>query len=409
MYYYMPRKSACWAPIVAVIILIWDFSIFKHRWWVWWRRVMCTLGPGTACCRRTVILSNTQGKAPTMKKRKKADVKNNNKKETNKESDYTTPLEERISYEDDMQLAGLLYFLQKSILEFHQFGNQFLGLHGSFYGMGLQAATDVVHARLEGPDVTHLAREVALKSVIKNVGTTHWGWWLSNMFEMIPSLDRFFKNPWYSPRIAELGRHLIFFSHKHYSTKKRLRYSREIERRRGGPEHQWYDWHMFRYDEVVHCGEAFMEMQFLTNMMSEMEVCSDPRARKLLRDIGWVFALTRQSESLPFLLLRKMMTPNKGVILQSHLDNIITVLAPQCVPLVTAMSVPLTWGAPADLEGYWSIPGTNINIQRGEALTTVEYGKTKQEQENIKEEEEEFDLFHGLADQPSYERKQKQK
>lgn len=325
---------------------------------------------------------------------------------------FSNPTGKPPSYEDGMRLAGIVHFLQENLLKLHTFVDHTMGIHGSFASSGNEAVSTVVHLRQEGLDTTSLIREVAFKSITKNIGTTHWGWWLTNLLQPIfPAMNRFLKNPMYSPRIADLGRHFIFFSHKHYGLKRRLRQSRELERRKGGSEHQWYDWVMFRHRDVLHCGEAFMEMYFLQVMMSETENCSDPRGRKIFRDMGWIYALSRQMERLDFLLSSKMLSTNKAVILAGHYDNVVTVLAPQCVHLVEAMQIPLTFRAPCSggdaLEAYWTIPGTNPFIVRGDRVTLHEAasqqrGGTKAEQEAMRESPEEFDLFHGLADKPSY-------
>ncbi|KAG5475996.1 hypothetical protein CUR178_03711 [Leishmania enriettii] len=334
---------------------------------------------------------------------------------------FTDPSGPPPSYEDHMRLAGTVHFLQENLLDLQAFADKTMGLHGSFASTGKDAAVTLVHLRQEGMDTSTLIREVAFRSITKNIGTTHWGWWLTSLMQPVfPALDRFLKNPLYSPRIADLGRHLIFFSHKHYSLKKRLRRSRELERRRGGSEHQWYDWVMFRHRTVVHCGEAFMEMYYLDVMMKETEKCSDPRGRKILRDIGWIYALTRQMDRLDFLLSSKMLSPGKAETLAGHLDNIVTVLAPQCVHLVEAMQVLEVARAPCRsatfMEAYWTIPGTNTHIERGDRLTLRDAAgdssskgsrgskNTMAEEEGIRESPEEFDLFHGLADEPSYAR-----
>lgn len=326
------------------------------------------------------------------------------------------------SYEDHMRLAGTVYFLQENLLDLQTFADKTMGLHGSFASTGKYAAVTLVHLRQEGLDTSALIREVAFRSVTKNIGTTHWGWWLTSLLQPVfPALNRFLKNPLYSPRIADLGRHLIFFSHKHYSLKKRLRQSRELERRKGGSEHEWYDWVVFRHRTVVHCGEAFMEVYYLDVMMKETERCSDPRGRKILRDIAWIYALTRQMDRLDFLLSSKMLSPGKAETLASHIDNIVTVLAPQCVHLVEAMQVPEFARAPCrsatHMEAYWTIPGTNTHIERGDRLTLRDAANAssskgrrgaesaKAAQEAIRESPEEFDLFHGLADEPSYARR----
>lgn len=335
---------------------------------------------------------------------------------------FTDPAGKGPSYEDHMRLAGTVHFMQENLLELHKFADETMGLHGSFASSGSNAVAALVHLRQEGLDASALIREVAFKSITKNIGTTHWGWWLTSLLQPVfPALDRFVKNPLYSPRIADLGRHLLFFSHKHYGLKKRLRQSRELERRKGGSEHQWYDWVMFRHRTVVHCGEAFMEMYYLDVMMKETEKCSDPRGRKILRDIGWIYALSRQMDRLDFLLTTKMISCGKAEVLSGHLDNLVTVLAPQCVHLVEAMQVPRQFLAPCaagdHMEAYWTIPGTNTHIERGDRLTLYDAAKTssskgradagreKAEQEAMRESPEEFDLFHGLADTPSYARR----
>ncbi|ORC87142.1 putative acyl-CoA oxidase [Trypanosoma theileri] len=315
-------------------------------------------------------------------------------------------------YEDEMILAGTIHFLQESLLELHWFADSFMGVHASLGSTGNSESIAVVHLRQEGVDQSSLIREVAFRSVTKNIGTSHWGWWLSNILEPFNSVDRFVKNPFYSPRVADLGRHLMFFSHKHYRAKKQLRQSREIERRKGGSEHQWYDWVMFRHQEVLHCGEAYMEMHSMEIMMDETQACTDPRGRKILRDIGWIFALARQQDRLDYILAHQMITPGKSFILGSHIDNLVTVLAPQCVNLVDAFQVPEEFRAPCaanDMEPYWTIPGTNTGIQRGDKVIPRQEkksaGESKTEQEKMQESDEDFDLFHGLADEPSFAQK----
>ncbi|CCW63616.1 unnamed protein product [Phytomonas sp. EM1] len=316
-------------------------------------------------------------------------------------------------YEDHMKLTGTVHFLQEMLTNLNTFALEFVGIHAILSSSVIDSASAVVQLRKEGLDNSTLIREVAFKCVTKNIGTTHWGWWLTSFLQSLPSLDRLVKNPFYSPRNAELGRHYIFFSHKHYATKHRLRWSRELERRRGGSEHQWYDWVMFQHREVVHCGEAFMEMHFMDWIMNETQNCTDPRGRKLLRDVGWIYALTRQMDRLDFILSKQMLSEAKAVVLVSHLDNLVTVLAPQCVNMVDAMGLPDPFRAPyglSEMESYWTIPGTNAHIQRGDkvALRQPKYeegGSTKAEQETAREEEAEFDLFHGLADHPSYSKK----
>lgn len=315
------------------------------------------------------------------------------------------------SYEDNMRLAGTVHVLQETLVEIEQFSQQFMGIHGSFRSTGMEDLNALVHLRQEGPDCSALIREVAYKSVNKNVGTSHWGWWLTNVLESVPSVNRFVSNPFYTPRVADLSRHLIFFGHKHYITKKRLRRSREIERRKGGSEHQWYDWTTFRHREVVHCGEAFVEMLVMETIIELIQQCQDPRGRKIIRDVGWIYALARQMARLDFIISHKMLSAGKSLVLASHLDNIITVMAPQCVNLVDSMMVPEAFRSPCaadDIEPYWTIPGTNTNIQRGDKVTIhqeKEYGGTKDEQETIRESDEEVDLFHGLADKPSFAKK----
>ncbi|AAQ15960.1 acyl-CoA oxidase, putative [Trypanosoma equiperdum] len=322
---------------------------------------------------------------------------------------FTKPEAQPADYEDEMKLAGTLYFLTDNLSTLKSFADDFMDVHSSLRSTGTCDVLLTVQMRRDGLDHSSLIREVAFKSVVKNVGTTHWGWWLSSCFQSFAALDRFVKNPFYSPRIADLGRHRIFFSHKHYREKKRLRQSREIERRKGGSEHQWYDWVMFRHEQVVHCGEAYMEMFALEVMMDETQACTDPRARKILRDMGWIFALSRQQDRLDYFLTQQMMSPSKSCILSSHLDNIVTVMAPQCVNLVDAFQVPRALRAPCaaeDMESYWTIPGTDTGIQRGDKVLLFgdrkPFGNTKAEQEKMEESREDFDLFHGLAGKQSF-------
>ncbi|RNF19165.1 putative acyl-CoA oxidase [Trypanosoma conorhini] len=325
---------------------------------------------------------------------------------------FAAPAGRRPDYEDEMKLAGTIHFLQETLLDLRRFVDAFMGVHASLESTGSSEAALMVHLRQEGVDQSALIREVAFKSVTRNIGTSHWGWWLTSLLQPFAAADRFVKNPFYSPRIADLGRHLIFFSHKHYRAKKRLRLSREIERRKGGAEHQWYDWVMFRHQQVLHCGEAYMEMYSMEVMMEETQACTDPRARKILRDIGWIYALARQRDRLDYVLTQQMLSPGKANVLESHLDNLVTVLAPQCVNLVEAFQVPAAFRAACagdNFEAYWTIPGTNTGIQRGDRVTLFHAKDstrdTKAEQEQMQESEEEWDLFHGIAAAPSFAQK----
>ncbi|RNF02488.1 putative acyl-CoA oxidase [Trypanosoma rangeli] len=158
---------------------------------------------------------------------------------------------------------------------------------------------------------------------------------------------------------------------------------------------------MFRHQQVLHCGEAYMDMYFVEVMMDETQACTDPRARRILRDIGWIYALTRQKDCLDYILAQQMLSPGNTNVPESHLDN-----------LVNAFQVPAAFRAACAVdrfEAYWTILGTNTGIQRGDRVTFFHAkdftGNTKTEQEQMQELEEEWDLFHGLTEAPSFAQK----
>lgn len=332
-----------------------------------------------------------------------------------------------------MQLAGLLYFMKETLQhDLESYRLRYTGVHASFHSTGASVASAVMQLRVEGRNALDHVREVSHLSVLHNIGTAHWGWRFSSVARRFPFLHRLIQNPLYSPRIADLGRHYLFFAHKHFGVKKRLQRSLQIERRRGGRDHAWHDRRTFRHRDVIHCGEAFMEMHLLDAVMSEMQQCSgDLRARKILRDVGWIFALSRQAERLDYLVCTGQLSRHKAVILLPHLDNIITVFAPQarhvveslcgrCCVSGVAMSAAerdqhrrwaraaATTNSPCGSEKYWTIVGAATHPERGESLTTMDEeeghhmgGHTREEQENIRENPEEWDMLHNLADKPT--------
>lgn len=313
-----------------------------------------------------------------------------------------TDIHSRPSAEVDTQFIGLLHCLQESLIEIQRMSAQMTGFHHVLASSGMRDLEAVVALRKEGRDTSCWIREVAFRSVTMHIGTTHWGWKISGIMSWMPGmLDRMLKNPFYTPRIADLGRHLIFFAQKHHTTRKRLKQSREIEWRKGGGEHQWYDWNTFRHHRVRHCGEAYMEQWLLDVVMKELEKAYDPRGKKIVRDLGWIYALVRQEDNMAFHLQNKMLSHNKSLIAQGHLDNIITVLAPQVVHIIETLCIPEAWRAPCGKEHYWTIPGTDTGIERGEAV--VEFKEPnkadsdkKEDHENIVEDPAEHDMLHGL-------------
>lgn len=306
------------------------------------------------------------------------------------------------SLEDETKLAGIVHCLQESLQEASMFGERVLGIHATLSSSTNLSAATMVALRSEGYDASSLIREVAYRSVVFDQGTTHWGWKLSSMLSRrLPIVDRFIKNPMYSPRHADLNRHLLFFAHKHYAVKKRLQRFREIERRKGGSEHQWYDWNTFRHLQVRHCGEAFMEVFLLDATTKVLEKSYDPRGRKLIRDMGWIYACSRLNENMDFHLQQRMLPLGKAQVTQSHLDNIVTVMAPQTMNLVTTFLIPECWRAPAGRESYWTIPGTTTGVERSEAVTVAKTSSkadsdNKKDQEELREDSAEHDLLHGL-------------
>lgn len=305
--------------------------------------------------------------------------------------------------EDLTRLAGVVHFLQQDILQVVAYSGKVLGPHHAMQSTLMHAASTMVSLRREGVDGSKLLREVAHRSVTLNHGTTHWGWRAANVLRSFASLDRFIKNPFYTPRVADLGRHLLFFSHKHFGVKQRLQRSREIERRSGAVEHMWYDWTMFRHLQVKHCGEAYMEQHLMDVIMQVAEKAYDMKARRLLRDIGWTFAVLRIVANLDYHLQERLLPLSKSIVATSHLDNMATVIAAQALNLVNILSIPERWCPPAGSERYWTIPGTTTGVERSEAVEEyVEPSKAdsnkKEDQESLVEEEKERDLLHGLAE-----------
>eukprot|EP00796_Vickermania_ingenoplastis_P001919 gene1919-1162_t len=323
-----------------------------------------------------------------------------------------------------MELAGLLHGMQEVVqVELENYRRRFTHLHASLESAGAAAGSTTLQLRQESKNIQDLIREVARLSVAHNIGTAHWGWRASSIARRFPSLQRFLQNPLYSPRMADLGRHYLVFSHKHYGLKKRLQRSMKIEWRRGGAEHAWHDWRTFRHRDLEHCGEAFMEMHLLDVAMKEVQTCAgDLRARKLLRDMGWIYALTRQAERLDYYLFTRQMSRNKAVILLPHLDNISTVFAPQSRNVAEALcgrwydpkredalsrsgaavsraaaAASLSDG-PCGTEAYWTIPGAMTRPERGDGLTPVmeaeEEEETREGQERMREDPDDFDLLH---------------
>jgi hypothetical protein len=305
------------------------------------------------------------------------------------------------SLEDETRLAGIVHCLQESLQDSNAFADRVLGVHSVLSSATTLAATTMIALRSEGYDASSLIREVAYRSVVFDQGTTHWGWRMSSILSRVPMLDRFIKNPMYSPRHSDLNRHIIFFSHKHYAMKKRLQRFREIERRKGGPEHQWFDWNAFRHRQVRHCGEAFMESFLLDSTAKVLEKSYDPRGRKLIRDMGWIYACSRLQENMDFHLQQRMLSLGNAQATQSHLDNIVTVMAPQTMNLVGTFLIPECWRAPSGKEAYWTIPGTTTGVERSEAVTVAKEpskadSDRKEDQEDLREEPQEHDLLHGL-------------
>lgn len=304
--------------------------------------------------------------------------------------------------EDETKLAGIVHCLQESLQESNRFADLVLGLHSTLSSSTTTAATTMMALRAEGYDSSSLIREVAYRSVVFDQGTTHWGWKVSSIFSRrFPLIDRFIKNPMYTPRHSDLNRHLMFFAHKHHDTKRRLQKFRDIERRKGGPEHQWFDWNAFRHRQVKHCGDAFMEVFLLDATTKVLEKSYDPRGRKLIRDMGWIYAVCRLNDNLDFHLQERMLPLGKAQVTQAHLDNIVTVMAPQTMNLVTTFLIPECWRAPAGKEAYWTIPGTVTGVERSEAVTVAaepskENSDRKEDHQDLQESPQEFDLLHGM-------------
>ena len=91
-----------------------------------------------------------------------------------------------------------------------------------------------------------------------------------------------------------------------------------------------------------------------------------------------------------------------GVSRPTTFDNIVTVALRNC-QLGEGVAGPPAWHSPAALQrsSYWSIPGTQDDIERGTDVVQHEaphHGESdkKGDQEFVKEEEEDYDLLHGL-------------
>mmetsp|Transcript_58854 Transcript_58854/g.68027 ORF Transcript_58854/g.68027 Transcript_58854/m.68027 type:complete len:765 (-) Transcript_58854:37-2331(-) len=309
--------------------------------------------------------------------------------------------------EDEMKLCGLLHGLQESLLDSQNFSMRVLGPHAVLQSTNLRSAASIVALRKEGVDGSKWIREVAYRSVTMRLGTQHWGWRAANALHGVSSpLDRFVKNPFYTPRVADLSRHLLFFSHKHHLTRRRLQLGRDIEERKAGAEGSWYEWTMFRHRQVSHCGEAYMEQFLLDVIIKVTEKAYDPKGRKLLRDLGWMYAVTRIVDNLDFHLSSKMLPLSKGTVAREHQDNLATVLASQAVNLVVCFGIPESWRSPSGAELYWTIPGTTMGVERSDAVAAVdpkqkrpeeEAGETKEEQEAaMNDTHTEHDFLHGL-------------
>lgn len=301
-------------------------------------------------------------------------------------------------YARQMRLAGLIYGMQHILQDLEEFRHSFAYIHSTFRTTGAMDGIVALQLRQESKNTYDLISEVSHLSVEKNIGTTHWGWSVANFSSRFPVLHRFLQNPLYSPRMADLGRHYLFFSHKHFTLKKRIQRARSIETRRGGNEHAWHDWHTFRHREVHHCGEAYMEAFLLDVMMHELTKCSgDLRGRKLLRDMGWIYALARQAKHLGFLLFTKQLSQRKATVLLPQLDNISTVFAPQCVNVAAALigsttdrQCDVNVEGPCGSESYWTIFGAMTRPEHEDGVAT-------RPSESDTEGDEELDLLHGMA------------
>lgn len=343
-----------------------------------------------------------------------------------------------------MQLTGLLSMLDSVVLfELEDFRRRFTHVHAFFTSTGAESWSNAtIQLRQEYRNQHERLREVARSSVVFNIGSTHWGWRLSSVARRFPSFQRFFQNPLYSPRIADLSRHYLFFSHQHYGLKKRLQRALQVETRRGGTSHAWHDWRTFRHGDVVRCGEAYMEVYLMNGMIEAVQQCSnDLRCRKLLRDIAWIFALSRQKDLLGYYVTTGLLSRQKGLILIPHLENLCTVFAPQARHVAEALCgrwydgdegrshhrmgdrsteewgsavsqvPPTTSGmqhsrrmteaaaalcdAPCASEAYWTIIGASTRPERGESLaTTTRPGRrsgkgTNGRESGVEEEDEE--------------------
>lgn len=270
-----------------------------------------------------------------------------------------------------MQLTGLLAMVDRTVLlELEAFRRRFTHVHGVLDSTGAGSwSSGTLLLRQEYHNHQERLREVARSSVVFNIGSTHWGWRVSSVASRFPFLQRFVQNPLYSPRIADLGRHYLFFSHKHFGLKKRLQRALQIETRRGGGTYAWHDWRTFRHADVLHCGEAFMEIYLMETIMEEVQRCSgDLRARKLLRDIGWIYALTRQKEDLGYYVTTGQLSRQKGLILTPHLENLCTVFAPQSRHVAEALC------------GRWYEENSSSRMEQGRIAGTRGIGKEEAEQ-----------------------------
>lgn len=299
--------------------------------------------------------------------------------------------------EHEIQLAGIVHNFRSLVADVAAYLTKTARVHAMFVNSRVAEANSFLSLTQVGTDSSLLIRQVGVESIVANVGTTHWGWKVTNSLKGMGVVKRMLQNPLFSPHLSDMGRHLIFFGHKHYTLKHKLSSSRRLQERYGY-EHVWYDWNAFKHRDVVACGDAFCEMFFIDTLMQETSKCLDLKGRRLLRDMNWTYSLSCMQKSSALLVREQLISSRRLRVIDEHFDNLCTLVAPQCVNLVESLKVPSSFLSPLSkpLAHYYSIPGTFVSGGDEVEVAGIR-DETKEDQENIVEEDEPFDLLHGLG------------
>eukprot|EP00388_Colpodella_angusta_P008632 GDKJ01023470.1.p1 GENE.GDKJ01023470.1~~GDKJ01023470.1.p1 ORF type:complete len:125 (-),score=5.38 GDKJ01023470.1:45-395(-) len=113
--------------------------------------------------------------------------------------------------------------------------------------------------------------------------------------------------------------------------------------------------------------------------------------------MNWTYSLSCMHHSNWLLVREQLLSARRIRIVNDHYDNLCTLIAPQCLNLVASLRVPEPFLSPlsSPLQHYYSIPGTFVS--GGDAVEVAKMkDDTKEDQEKIVEDEEDFDMLHGL-------------